>query len=341
MTDMVKAVMIGWDGAVLQRPLPDVGTAATALRIVPAVLPSLLDLQQLGLRLVLLGTGPAAERTGASARFVAELCASQGLLTETLEHDDTLPLQQILHSYVHESGCQPAEIALVTTHPQALAAARALGLRACGFSTRESDAAGWPALVGELTARQSTIERTTQETRISGHINLDTTAPIAIATGIGFFDHMLEQLAKHGGFSLQLTCTGDLEIDEHHTVEDCALALGDGLKRALGAKLGIGRYGFLLAMDEAEAQVAIDLSGRAYCLFEGKFARESVGGLPTELVPHFYRSLADSLGAAIHVTVRGENAHHMIEASFKGVGRALRQALRRQGNDLPTTKGTL
>ncbi|HRX91109.1 MAG TPA: imidazoleglycerol-phosphate dehydratase, partial [Steroidobacteraceae bacterium] len=123
--------------------------------------------------------------------------------------------------------------------------------------------------------------------------------------------------------------------------ESCALALGDGLKRALGAKLGIGRYGFLLAMDEAEAQVAIDLSGRAYCLFEGKFTRESVGGLPTELVSHFYRSLADSLGAAIHVTVRGENAHHMIEASFKGVGRALRQALRRQGNDLPTTKGSL
>ena len=160
-------------------------------------------------------------------------------------------------------------------------------------------------------------------------------------TGIGFFDHMLEQLAKHGGFALDLSCLGDLHIDEHHTVEDCALALGEALKKALGDKRGIGRYGFLLPMDEARAQVAIDLSGRAYAVFEGQFGREQVGALPSELVPHFFRSLADSLGAAIHVTVKGENTHHMIEACFKAVGRALRQALRREGSDLPSTKGVL
>jgi imidazoleglycerol phosphate dehydratase HisB len=152
---------------------------------------------------------------------------------------------------------------------------------------------------------------------------------------------MLEQLAKHGGFSLQLACQGDLHIDEHHTIEDCALALGEALRRALGDKAGIGRYGFLLAMDEAEAQVAIDLSGRAWCVFEGRFGREQVGTLPTELVPHFFRSLSDSLGCALHVAVRGENTHHMIEACFKGVGRALRPALRREGTDLPSTKGVL
>ena len=150
---------------------------------------------------------------------------------------------------------------------------------------------------------------------------------------------MLEQLAKHGGFSLELKCHGDLQIDEHHTVEDCALALGEALREALGAKLGIARYGFVLPMDEAQVRVAIDLSGRAYGVFEGKFAREAVGGLPTELVPHFFRSLAESLKAAIHVTITGENTHHMIEACFKGVGRALRQALRREGDELPTTKG--
>jgi imidazoleglycerol phosphate dehydratase HisB len=152
---------------------------------------------------------------------------------------------------------------------------------------------------------------------------------------------MLEQIARHGGFSLQLTCKGDLHIDEHHTVEDCALALGQALKAALGDKRGIHRYGFLLPMDEALAQVAIDLSGRPYFVFEGRFGRDSVGQLPTELVPHFFRSLAETLGAAINIRVSGENTHHMIEACFKGVGRSLRQAIRITDRELPSTKGML
>jgi imidazoleglycerol phosphate dehydratase HisB len=152
---------------------------------------------------------------------------------------------------------------------------------------------------------------------------------------------MLEQIARHGGFSLQLASRGDLHVDEHHTVEDCALALGAALREALGQKQGIARYGFLLAMDEAEAQIALDLSGRAYFVWEGKLMRERVGELPTELVPHFFRSLADALGAALHVTVRGENTHHMIESCFKGVGRVLRQAVHIEGRQLPSTKGVL
>jgi imidazoleglycerol-phosphate dehydratase/histidinol-phosphatase len=152
---------------------------------------------------------------------------------------------------------------------------------------------------------------------------------------------MLEQIAKHGGFAMNLTCDGDLEVDEHHTVEDVALAFGQAFREALGDKRGIGRYGFTLPMDEAQAQVAIDLSGRAFFVFDGEFGRDEVGGLPTELVPHFFRSLADSLGAAVHLTVRGENTHHMIEACFKAMGRALRQAKARVGNELPSTKGVL
>jgi imidazoleglycerol phosphate dehydratase HisB len=152
---------------------------------------------------------------------------------------------------------------------------------------------------------------------------------------------MLEQIARHGGFALKLTCQGDLHIDEHHTVEDCALALGQALRSALGDKRGIHRYGFLLAMDEALAHVAIDLSGRPYFTFEGTFGRDQVGQLPTELVPHFFRSLAETLGAAINLKVTGENTHHMIEACFKGVGRALRQAVRVTDTELPSTKGTL
>ena len=160
-------------------------------------------------------------------------------------------------------------------------------------------------------------------------------------TGLGFLDHMLEQLGKHGGFQLRVRCSGDLQVDEHHTVEDVALALGEALRQALGDKRGIQRYGFLLPMDEAQARIALDLGGRPYAVFDGSFPRDAVGDLPTELVPHFFRSLAESLGAAIHIHVEGENAHHMVEACFKGVARSLRQAFVREGSDLPTTKGML
>jgi imidazoleglycerol phosphate dehydratase HisB len=201
----------------------------------------------------------------------------------------------------------------------------------------------WPQIARRLTAtlRTATVARKTKETDINVEVRLDEEAPIRVATGIGFFDHMLEQVAKHGGFSLQLSCAGDLHIDEHHTVEDCALALGQALKVALGDKHGIQRYGFMLPMDEALAHVAIDLSGRPYFVFEGTFGRDQVGQLPTELVPHFFRSLAETLGAAINIKVNGENTHHMIEACFKGVGRALRQAIRITDTQLPSTKGML
>lgn len=192
-----------------------------------------------------------------------------------------------------------------------------------------------------LIARQAEVTRETRETRVQVVLDLDATAPVRADTGIRFFDHMLEQLATHGGFGLNLMAKGDLEVDEHHTVEDCALALGDALRQALGDKRGIGRYGFLLPMDESLAQIAIDLSGRPYAVFSGTFPRDAVGGLPTELVPHFFRSLSQSLGAAIHVSVTGENTHHMVEACFKGVGRSLRQAIRREGAEIPSSKGVL
>jgi histidinol-phosphate aminotransferase/imidazoleglycerol-phosphate dehydratase/histidinol-phosphatase len=152
---------------------------------------------------------------------------------------------------------------------------------------------------------------------------------------------MLDQVAAHGGFSLVLSCDGDLEIDAHHSIEDCAIALGTALSKALGDKRGIRRFGFALPMDEAEAQVLIDLSGRPYCRFEGDFASTSIGEYPTQMTPHVFRSLADSMGAAIHVKVDGENDHHKTEACFKAFGRALRDAIRVEGDALPSTKGVL
>jgi imidazoleglycerol-phosphate dehydratase/histidinol-phosphatase len=192
-----------------------------------------------------------------------------------------------------------------------------------------------------LASRRARVVRETRETRVEITVDLDAGSPVEVTTGIGFFDHMLEALAIHGGFSLELTCKGDLDVDEHHTVEDTALTLGEALRQALGDKRGIERYGFLLPMDESEATIALDLSGRPFIEFVGAFSRERVGELPTELVSHFFRSLADGLRATLHVRVRGENAHHMIEACFKGVGRSLRQAIRREGLQLPSTKGAL
>lgn len=183
--------------------------------------------------------------------------------------------------------------------------------------------------------------RDTKETRIVCAVDLDATAPVVISTGVGFFDHMLEQIAAHGGFSLTLSCEGDLHTDPHHTIEDSAIALGQALKQALGERRGIARYGFVLAMDEAEAHVAIDLSGRPYPLFEGTFATPFIGAYRTDLTAHVFRSLAEAMGAAVHIKVTGDDDHHKTEAAYKGFGRALRQAIRIEGEAVPSTKGVL
>lgn len=183
--------------------------------------------------------------------------------------------------------------------------------------------------------------RDTKETRIVCAVDLDSAGPVKIETGVGFFDHMIEQVAAHGGFSIRLSCEGDLHTDPHHTIEDSAIALGQALKQALGERKGIQRYGFVLPMDEANAAVSIDLSGRPYPLFEGTFATPMLGDYRTDMTAHVIRSLAENLGAAIHVTVTGDDDHHKTEAVFKALGRALRQAIRVEGDVVPSTKGVL
>ena len=189
--------------------------------------------------------------------------------------------------------------------------------------------------------RRAEVVRDTRETAIAVAVDLEREAPRRIETGLPFYDHMLDQIAAHGGFSLVLNCDGDLDIDAHHSIEDCAIALGTALSRALGDKRGIRRFGFTLPMDEAEAQVLIDLSGRPFCRFEGEFRSATIGDYPTQMTPHVFRSLAESMGAAIHVRIDGENDHHKTEACFKAFGRALRDAIRSEGNTLPSTKGVL
>ena len=190
-------------------------------------------------------------------------------------------------------------------------------------------------------ARVGQAVRDTKETRIVCAVDLDAPGPIRIETGVGFFDHMLEQIAAHGGFSLRLQCEGDLHTDPHHTIEDSAIALGQALKQALGERKGIARYGFVLPMDEANATVSIDLSGRPYPLFEGAFDTPFIGDYRTDLTAHVFRSLAEAMGAAVHIKVTGQDDHHKTEAVYKAFGRALRQAIRVEGDAVPSTKGVL
>jgi histidinol-phosphate aminotransferase/imidazoleglycerol-phosphate dehydratase/histidinol-phosphatase len=189
--------------------------------------------------------------------------------------------------------------------------------------------------------RSAEVVRETLETRIVAHVNLDEEGGCSIDTGVGFFDHMLSQVAAHGGFRIDIKCDGDLEVDAHHTIEDCALALGQAFRKALGARRGVARYGFVLPMDEAEARLSIDLGGRPYLVFDGAFGAPSIGAYPTEMTEHVFRSLAQSMGASIHLSVSGENDHHKTEACFKALGRALRQAIRIEGEALPSTKGVI
>jgi len=195
----------------------------------------------------------------------------------------------------------------------------------------------------QLPARTASITRNTKETSISIALNLDGAGKAANATGIGFFDHMLDQLAKHGQLDLQVAVKGDLEVDEHHTIEDTAIALGEAFRKALGDKRGIERYGFCLPMDDCLAQVAIDFGGRSWLVWEADFKREMVGKMPTEMFSHFFKSFADGAGANINIKAEGKNEHHKIEAIFKAWAKAIKQAKKRdaQHQVLPTTKGVL
>jgi imidazoleglycerol-phosphate dehydratase/histidinol-phosphatase len=352
-----KVLFIDRDGTLVEEPADEQVDALGKIRLLPGVIPALLALQDAGFRLVLVsnqdGRGTESfpeEAFRESHDFIMSLFASQGIrfdgeyICPHFAHEECAcrkPKLGLLEDYLRATPLDRRHSYVIGDRESDMQLAGNLGLE--GLRLSAGSGLDWAGIAERLTLapRVAELRRKTAETDIHVRLKLDVAAPVAIATGIAFFDHMLDQLAKHGGFSLELRCRGDLEVDEHHTVEDCALALGQAMKEALGDKRGIGRYGFSLPMDEARAEVLVDLGGRPYLAFTGAFARESVGGLPTELVPHFYRSLADSLRAAIHVDVKGENAHHMIEATFKGLGRALRPALARSGSVLPTTKGVL
>ncbi|MCK9625227.1 MAG: bifunctional histidinol-phosphatase/imidazoleglycerol-phosphate dehydratase HisB [Bacteroidales bacterium] len=206
-------------------------------------------------------------------------------------------------------------------------------------------AENWNELVEYLRReeRMATVIRNTRETQITVNIDLDGKSESSINTGLKFFDHMLEQIVYHGGVSLQIDVKGDLKVDEHHTIEDVGIALGEAIYKALGSKRGIERYGFALPMDECCALVLIDLGGRIDFEWDVEFTREYVGDVPTEMFKHFFKSLCYSMYCNLHVSAKGENNHHLAEAIFKAFARSLKMAFRRDifNNDLPSSKGIL
>jgi imidazoleglycerol-phosphate dehydratase/histidinol-phosphatase len=201
----------------------------------------------------------------------------------------------------------------------------------------------WKEIATLLTQpnRVATVHRKTNETDIQIQINLDGNAKSQIETGLGFFDHMLDQLARHGGIDLSVQVRGDLHIDEHHTIEDTALALGEAFLQALGNKRGIMRYGFLLPMDDCLAQVAIDFGGRPWLVWDAKFSREKIGEMPTEMFLHFFKSFSDTAKCNLNIKAEGENEHHKIESIFKAFAKAIKMAIKIEGTELPSTKGVI
>jgi imidazoleglycerol-phosphate dehydratase/histidinol-phosphatase len=354
-----KILFIDRDGTLNVEPEDHQVDALEKVQLVPGVVPALLALKAAGFRFVLvsnqdgLGTDSFPEADfRVCHEHIMSLLASQGI-----EFDETFicphlasdncdcrkPKTGLLSRFLAQTSLDWQTSAVIGDRETDLRLAENIGIRGFLIDPDGGFDTSWDGIRSKLIAREraAQVARKTRETDIAVSVNLDETGPVRISTGIGFYDHMLEQIAKHGGFSLVLNCVGDLKVDEHHTVEDTAICLGQALKTALGDKRGIARYGFLLPMDESEARVALDLSGRAAFRFKGKFSRDVVGELPTELVPHFFQSLAEALGAALHIKVKGDNDHHMIEACFKSVGRALRQAIRLEGDEMPSTKGVL
>ncbi|MEG2805778.1 bifunctional histidinol-phosphatase/imidazoleglycerol-phosphate dehydratase HisB [Stenotrophomonas sp.] len=357
---MTPILFVDRDGTLIEEPADFQIDAYEKIRFVRDVIPAMLKLRDAGYQFVIVsnqdGLGsegyPQASFDGPND-LMLQIFASQGIVFRDVLIDGTWPHDNaptrkpgigMMLPYLQDRGIDWARSAMVGDRPTDIQFAGNMNIR--GFQLRTAQFGGewdWTAIAHELAdaPRRAIVQRNTKETRIRVEVDLDRTAEPQTHTGLPFFDHMLEQIGKHGGFALRVQAEGDLHIDEHHTIEDTGLALGQALREALGDKRGIGRYGFTLPMDETLASAALDFSGRPYFVFTGEFKRERVGDMPTELVPHFFRSLCDAAGLNLHLSVHGDNDHHKVEACFKALARALRQALPRQGTALPSTKGAL
>jgi imidazoleglycerol-phosphate dehydratase / histidinol-phosphatase len=355
-----KILFVDRDGTLIEEPADFQIDAYDKLSFVRGVIPAMLKLRDAGFQFVIVsnqdGLGsesyPRAAFDGPN-ELMLQVFESQGIRFREVLVDGSWPADNaptrkpglgLVQHYLRDRGIDLDGSAMVGDRETDLQFAANLGIR--GFQLRTAQFGGewdWDGIAHELAdaPRRAVVQRNTKETRIQVELDLDRTADAEVSTGLPFFDHMLDQIGKHGGFALKVRAEGDLHVDEHHTIEDTGIALGQALREALGDKRGIARYGFTLPMDETLASAALDFGGRPYLVFDAAFKRERVGDMPTELVAHFFRSLCDAAALNLNLKVEGENDHHKVEACFKAFARALRMAVRREGAELPSTKGVL
>lgn len=404
---MKKYLFIDRDGTLVYEPEDFQVDALDKVKFLPHVIPALLRLQEAGYSLVMvsnqdgLGTESFPLETFTPAHeLILNTLESQGINFEQVlicphkpedNCDCRKPKLGLVQAYLNDDSWDRATSYFIGDRPTDLAMAAAMGIKglkvgdfARDDSSDEVPALTWDEIVATILnvghvrsqhVRTAHVVRNTRETKIDLTVDLDHSGHSSIATGIGFFDHMLDQIATHGNFNLTVKVEGDLEVDGHHTIEDTGIALGTALKEALGDKRGIGRFGFVVPMDEVMAQVfaassdqmlaigadtkvrpeaaedseahnitvALDISGRPHCEFEldADFTREDINGFETQMVSHFFESLAVAMGLTLHMKVTKGNAHHQVEALFKAFGRALRPAIKVVGTELPSSKGTL
>ena len=352
---MKKAIFVDRDGTLLREPADEQIDSLEKVEFVPGAISGLKALTGLGYELVM-----ASNQDGLGTPAFPEdsFWPAQNLLLKTLEgegvrFDDILidpsfpeedspnrkPRTGMFGKYLDGSYDLSASW-VIGDRETDLELARNLGAKGLQLGQMS-----WADIVETIRSseRSAVVERKTAETDIALRMDLDGKGPSSVDTGLKFLDHMLCQLVTHGGISLQLHCKGDLEVDEHHTVEDVGIALGEALRQALGNKRGIDRYGFTLPMDESRALVLLDFGGRSELVWDVQFTREYIGDVPTEMFPHFFKALTNAMQANLYVQARGENNHHLAEAVFKAFARCLRQAVRRNVfiYDLPSSKGLL
>lgn len=352
-----KVLFIDRDGTIISEPPEDFQVdRMDKLAFEPDVIPALLSLQRAGFKLVMitnqdgLGTDsfPQVEFDGPH-NLMMQILSSQGV-----QFDDVLicphlpadncdcrkPKTKMVEAWLAEGALDVANSYVIGDRTTDVVLANNMGITGLHYA---QNGLTWSAIEQQLTKRDrhALVQRNTKETQVSVEVWLDREGNSKFNTGVGFFDHMLDQIATHGGFRMNIEVKGDLYIDDHHTVEDTGLALGEALLKALGDKRGIGRFGFVLPMDECLARCALDISGRPHLEYKAEFSYQRVGDLSTEMVEHFFSSLSYTMASTLHLKTKGKNDHHRVESLFKAFGRTLRQAIRVEGNTLPSSKGVL